>query len=303
MLRITSSRQDEITRIKLEGKLVGPWVAECRALCAGETARGQELALDVSEVRFADQEGVELLRQMADAGQVERSSGFAAELMRKSKSKSKSKSKEESMDGNRNGHGNPPAAEAEGRASLVARLRTGQKGAYEELVRRHGGAMLATAQRFLPDDGEARDVLKESFLAAFRGAHECTADAELEDWLHGLIVDVCVARMGSARDPVAAIEELLPGFDASGSHAHPISPWTARERTPAELHTEVRRRIDELPPPYRVVVLLADNEGLAPREIAERLALPRAEVEARLHRARQALITLLGPALTPRTAG
>jgi RNA polymerase sigma-70 factor (ECF subfamily) len=301
MLRITSSRQDGTTRIRLEGKLVGPWVAECRALCAAETARGQELALDVSEVRFADQEGARLLRELAVAGQVERSSGFATELMREDSENSEdSENKEETMERSRNGRRTVVEGTSDG--SLVARLRSGQAAACEELVRRHGAALLATARRYLADGEEALEALKEACVAAFPRAHECPNDAGLAGWLHRLVVDACVARLRSIQDP-SAIDELLPGFDPSGSHAHPIAPWSARVRTTNELHAQVRQRIDELPPPYRIVVLLADQEGLAPHAIAERLGLSRAEVEACLHRARQALITLLGPTLTPREAG
>lgn len=292
MLRITNTRSGKTTRIQLEGKLVGPWVEECRALFDGETALGQKLALDVTEVRYADQEGMKLLRHVAEAGHVEKSSGYAAELMRKS-------SKGETMDG----ANTDASARVAGKVPLVARLRAGQAGAHEELLQRHGGAMLATAQRFLPHGGEALDALKDAFQAACRGAHECAADAKLPTWLHRLVVDVCVTRLSSAPEPGSELHELLPGFDPSGSHAQPVAPWTAREETPAELHAEVRQKIDELPPAYRVVVLLADHEGLRADEIARRLGLARAEVEERLHRARQALITLLAPALSPREAG
>jgi RNA polymerase sigma-70 factor (ECF subfamily) len=296
MLRITSSQQEGTTRIRLEGKLVGPWVAECRALCAGESARGQSLALDLRELRFADQEGIELLRELAGAGHIERSTGFAAELMRGGKG--------EVMDGKRSERERAAAGlEPASQDALLVSLRARRPGAFEELVRRHGGAMLATVQRFLPDEGESREALMESFRLASGGACPCASDADLARWLHRIAVDVCVRRLMSAPDPRAPIAELLPAFHPSGSHARPVPGWRVDGAAVDELRERVRRRIHELPAAHRVVLLLADGEELAPHEIAERLALPRKEVESRLHRARQALVTLLGPTVTSRAAG
>ncbi len=57
----------------------------------------------------------------------------------------------------------------------------------------------------------------------------------------------------------------------------------------------VRRCIDDLPEPYRVVLLLRDIEELNTQETAERLGISEAAVKVRLHRARLALRTLLDP--------
>lgn len=290
MLRITSSTQDGTTRIKLEGRLVGRWVDECRAACA--PVGGRNLVLDVSEVRYADPRGAELLRELGGAGLVAKGSGYTAEVMRRRDST------EIDRDERRRGE----ASTGECTDGLVARLRAGHETACEELVRRHGGAMLATARRFLGRESEAVEALKAAFQTAFRRAGECARDAELEAWLQRLVVDACVARLRQEASPAAALDGL-PGFDARGSHARPIAPWPTPEHDVSSAWlAEVRRCIDELPSPYRVVVLLASGEGLGTPEIAARLGLPHAEVTERLHRARQALIGLLGPTLARRAA-
>ena len=60
----------------------------------------------------------------------------------------------------------------------------------------------------------------------------------------------------------------------------------------------VRRRIDELPESFRTVLLLRDIEGLSTEEAARVLETTPNAVKIRLHRARQALRTLLAPHLT-----
>ena len=59
--------------MRLEGRMVGPWVAECqRAWLALEPSLStKKLALDLCEVMFVDESGVELLREMVRATQAE----------------------------------------------------------------------------------------------------------------------------------------------------------------------------------------------------------------------------------------
>ncbi len=287
MLRITSSAKNGTTWIRLEGRLVGPWVDECRATC--ETSRGQRLALDVSEVRFADPRGVELLRELDDAGLVMRGNGYTAELMRRG----------DSMKLDHEGRSQGASSTGESAGGLVSRLRAGQEEACEELVRHHGGAMLETARRYLSCETEAVEALKEAFQVAFRAAGDHADDPELEVWLHRIVVDVCLARLRPAMSLAVPLDGLLPAFDQAGQHAAPVAAWmTPAGSVAAEARKAVRRHIAALPAPYRVLLLLCDAEGLTTREAARRLAIPHFEAASRLHRARQALRTLLANRLT-----
>lgn len=83
MLRITRSTKDGTEWLKLEGKLVGPWVDECRTACARETGHGRRPALDLSEITFVDADGVQLLRELVEQGvDIPVRSNFVAELLR-----------------------------------------------------------------------------------------------------------------------------------------------------------------------------------------------------------------------------
>ena len=63
----------------------------------------------------------------------------------------------------------------------------------------------------------------------------------------------------------------------------------------SETQALVRKLIDELSETYRSVLLLRDIEELSTEEVASLLAVSRTAVKVRLHRARQALRTLLEP--------
>ena len=102
------------------------------------------------------------------------------------------------------------------------------------------------------------------------------------------------------RDPARSLEALLPRFEAAGRWAEAPPVLATEALPPGELAREVRRAIDELPELYRVVLLLRDVEGLSAAEAAVALGVAESTVKVRLHRARQALLTLLREKLAAR---
>jgi RNA polymerase sigma-70 factor (ECF subfamily) len=183
-------------------------------------------------------------------------------------------------------------------AELAARILAGDEAASAELVRRHGGRMLAVARRFLRTEADAADAIQDAFLSAFRGLDRYTGDAALGTWLHRIVVNACLMKLRArARRPAVSLDALLPVFDATGHHVKPVRPWdgpaSALDR--AEVRSQVRACIDRLPDDYRTVLLLRDIEELDTAETATRLGIAPGAVKTRLHRARQALRTLLEP--------
>ena len=98
------------------------------------------------------------------------------------------------------------------------------------------------------------------------------------------------------RKPESSIDDLLPAFQDDGHHVEQFSDWS----TPADELIErdqtratVRACIAQLPDKYREVLILRDIEELSTGEVARLLAMTPTAVKVRLHRARQALSTLL----------
>ncbi len=55
---------NETTKLRLEGRLIGPWVEELRRACDQVLTTGARLTLDLSDVSFLDRSGVELIRSL-----------------------------------------------------------------------------------------------------------------------------------------------------------------------------------------------------------------------------------------------
>ena len=196
---------------------------------------------------------------------------------------------------------NPESSGADEDAELLARLRAGDEAAFAELVRREGGRMLAVAKRILRSEDDAHDALQDAFLAAFRHLPEFAGDARLSTWLHRIAINAALMRLRSRkRRREDSIEPLLPAFEADGHFSTPGPAWrtdAASALEGRETAALVRACIDRLPESHRTVLLLRDIEGLDTAETAAALGLGIDAVKMRLHRARQALRTLLEPHL------
>jgi RNA polymerase sigma-70 factor, ECF subfamily len=270
MLRITwIPGGDDAETLRVEGRLTEGTMNELVGALAGAGA----VRLDLSGVRFADAAGVGAIRGAVRRGaRLTGCSGLVAELLRR-------KAPPESVD------------------PLVAMLQAGDETAFEALVRFHGGRMLAVAKRFFTDEQEARDVVQDAFLAAFRAIASFDGRSQLSTWLHRVVVNAALMKLRSRRrrreEP---IDDLLPRFDAEGHRMldpADSAPASNEAIERAETRARVRAAIAQLPESYRAVLILRDFEERDTAEVTDALGITPQAVKTRLHRARQALRALL----------
>jgi RNA polymerase sigma-70 factor (ECF subfamily) len=184
-------------------------------------------------------------------------------------------------------------------AALLARLQSGDGDAFEACVRTYCGQLLLVARRILRNEEDANDAVQDAFLSAFKGISHFKGQAQLGTWLHRIVVNAALGRLRRLqRHPEGSIEDMLPHFGDGEHQRDPPVPWQATPETlmaKRETRDLVQRCIGQLPENYRIVLLFHDIEGMATEETAEILGTSTAVVKTRLHRARQALRTLLDP--------
>lgn len=186
----------------------------------------------------------------------------------------------------------------DGEQSLLAGLRAGDEAAFERVVRLYSPRLLAAARRILQNEDDALDAVQEAFLSAFRSLDGFAGQARLSTWLHRIAVNAALMKLRTRkRKPERSIGDLLPSFLEDGHQAQPAVAWDSADRALERQETRIRVRsaIDELPESYRTVLILRDIEGLDTEQAAEQLGVTVGVVKTRLHRARQALRTLLDP--------
>ncbi len=184
-------------------------------------------------------------------------------------------------------------------SSLIKGLRSGDEVAFERLVRDYGGRLLAVAKRLLSNEEDARDAVQDTFLMAFRSLESFDGRSRISTWLHRIVVNASLMKLRSKRrHPEQSIDELLPAFLADGHRVVPGARWRGSGYGHAaqnEIRAFVRSKIENLPESYRIVLVLRDIEELDTETVSQILGITSGTVKVRLHRARQALRTLLDP--------
>ena len=179
-------------------------------------------------------------------------------------------------------------------AELVEGLRAGNEQVFETVVRTYGGRLLAVARRMLHDEEDARDAVQEAFINAYRSRASFKGDAKISTWLHSIVVNTALMKLRARRRrPEDSIDELLPSFASDGHQAVESREWSDALLERKETAGLVRDAIARLPEPYRLVLVLRDLEERDTAETARILGTTTTVVKVRLHRARQALRTLL----------
>jgi len=183
--------------------------------------------------------------------------------------------------------------------TLLARMQAGDEDSFDACVRTYCGRMLIVARRILGNEEDARDAVQDAFLSAFKDIGSFAGRSRLGTWLHRIAVNAALMRRrGKQRHPERSIEELLPHFGEGEHQLDPPAPWKDTSELLAqqqESRVLVQRCIDQLPETYRTVLLLRDIEELDTEETARLLGTSPGVVKTRLHRARQALRSLLDP--------
>ena len=166
---------------------------------------------------------------------------------------------------------------------LMLRVRDGDEGAFEELVRRHTRTVLNLVYRYVGDASLADDVAQEVFVKIYRYRDRYEPKAKFSTWLYRITVNHCLNEIRSRRSrptATAPAEELL-------EHPEGISPDERMRQM--ELREAVRAALDALPTNQRMAVLLARYEELSYTEIAETLGLSLEAVKSLLFRAKENL--------------
>ena len=159
--------------------------------------------------------------------------------------------------------------------ALVERVRAGDLGALEALMRRHNRLLYRTARAILRDDAEAEDAVQEAYLRAYRALDTFRGESKFSTWLVRIAANEALMRR-RARPRTADVVPLEAAADLQARE----------ERGDHMLRRLLEKRIDALPDDYRAVFMLRAVEDFSVEETAQALGIPEATVRSRFFRAR-----------------
>lgn len=171
--------------------------------------------------------------------------------------------------------------------TLAQRASTGERAAFELLMRRYNRRLYRLARATLADDAEAQDALQDAYLSAFRSLGQFRGEAALSTWLSRLVLNACAAR----RRRSARRENIVP-IVSSETHSDLLAaiPDAAEQPDHEVARTQIRRmlerKVSELPETLRVVFVLRSVEEMSVEEIAATLGLSHDSVRSRHFRAK-----------------
>jgi RNA polymerase sigma-70 factor, ECF subfamily len=163
-------------------------------------------------------------------------------------------------------------------AKLAADAARGNPDALAELYARYAKQLLATAYRLLQRREDAEDVVHDVFVGLPEALRRYQERGSLGPWLRTITARTALMRLReqSARAQVELDEASLP------------TPQRAPDTT-----LTIEQAVRALSPNLRAVLVLKEIEGFSHAEIAAMLDISVGASEVRLHRALQALRTML----------
>jgi RNA polymerase sigma-70 factor, ECF subfamily len=165
---------------------------------------------------------------------------------------------------------------------LVARSVAGDNESFNQLILRWERPIYALAYRTIGREEDARDIVQDTFLRAYRALPGFKGQAKFSSWLYRIALNLCrdwarkqrrtptvalpegvdLAELASERGPVESIEDLV-----------------ARR----EMSRAVAQAMEQLPDEQRTAIVLKEYHGLTFQEIADLQGCPLSTVKTRLY--------------------
>lgn len=190
----------------------------------------------------------------------------------------------------------PVDADTEGDGALVERARTGDRDAFESLVRRHHRRIYRTLLGLTGNKEDAEDLTQMTFLKAYEHLGNFEGAAKFSTWLTRIAINEGLQRL-RGRKPMESLDDA--GEDEDDEfRPRQIRAWTESPEqalSRSEIRTVVEQELMRLPEKYRLVVMLRDLEELSTEQTAQALGLGTAVVKTRLLRGRLMLRERLAP--------
>src|SRR3954470_4791152 len=152
---------------------------------------------------------------------------------------------------------------------VVARVRAGETGLFEILMRRYNQRLFRIARSIVQDDDEAEDVMQHAYVQAFSSLHQFAGRAQFPTWLTKIAVHEAYRRPTRIQQhPSGAV--MPDGIERDDMNpVISIDPGPEQQIFSQEASSMLERAIDTLPDIYRSVFVLREIELLSTAETAE----------------------------------
>lgn len=178
---------------------------------------------------------------------------------------------------------------------LVEKSKSGDIGAFEQLVENYQKKVFNIALRMIGNYDDAGDLTQEVFIRVFKSIKSFKEQSSFSTWLYRITTNVCLDELRKRKNKkVISLDEELKLDDSEVKRqieSDDPSPEETAEKE--ELKKIIKKAINDLTEEHRVVIVLRDIQGFSYEEISRIINCPEGTVKSRINRARQALKELL----------
>jgi RNA polymerase sigma-70 factor (ECF subfamily) len=199
-----------------------------------------------------------------------------------------------------------PSGPAKSEDVLLAKLKRGDEGAFDELVNQHHSTLIRMAMGYVADREVAEEVVQDTWMAVIESLNRFEGRSSLRTWVCGILIHKAKDRgvREKRHTTFSAFESYDDDNDEAvdpsrfqqtgewaGHWAFPPQPWD--DQTPEKLLASqqavnaMQRAIEALPAILKEVLILRDVEGVDAKEVCEMLSITETNLYVRLHRARE----------------
>ena len=183
-----------------------------------------------------------------------------------------------------------PVPSKGGEGELIRRALAREEAAVRAIMSANNRRLYRLARGILRNDGEAEDVVQETYVRAFTHLSDFRSDSTLATWLARIAMNEALGRLRQRR-PMVELASLPQEALQAQIIPFPLASMEDPEKSMAQrqIRDVVEGAIDELPEAFRLVFITRVIEGMTVEETAEILSLKPETVKTRLHRARSML--------------
>jgi RNA polymerase sigma-70 factor (ECF subfamily) len=175
-------------------------------------------------------------------------------------------------------------------ADLVTAAMAGDRAAFDELVRATYADAYTLAFRLTGNEEDARDVVQDAYLRAYKGLKKFRGDASFSTWLYRITANCASSHLAKrSRDRHDDLDDEHGLIDERPEVDPELRADASAERQ------RLADALQALPPDMRAVVVLRDVYDLPHEAIAAELGISEGAAKVRLHRARKKLRERLFP--------
>ena len=176
---------------------------------------------------------------------------------------------------------------------LMLKAKSGDDGAFSELMRRHYKAVVNYIYRYTNIKENSEDLAQEVFLRIYRSRTSYRPEAKFTTWLYKIATNVSLTHV-KKKNVDLSLDQIE---DDRGGIGDPDNDIADDHIYRKEMKEVIFQAMESLPERERVSIMLCKYEGLSYEETAEVLECTVGAVKAYVHRGRMKLIDKLKPYL------